>query len=266
MLSRLYYKIFLLRPVLRVERRCAKYRRTPSEPPLGACCILACTASYPQLLRTSSLTHPRFSKLTKLLAPHNDVVLFLPQKTQRQNLSHNKGTSQNKYYIDPRYHINPLLETIMTLSSGAAIAVGLVLVVFAGFLNGSWNASFSPTHGLAVKRVVVDAAGSDENSDETKEDDDKDLTYHLSWIMFQVYSGIINVPICLWWAGGPERVQSIVQESSSVDMALICIFSILWGGGSVGFGLACQVAGVGLGTNLCMGTSSGRSSIGRQID
>lgn len=141
----------------------------------------------------------------------------------------------------------------MTLSSGAAIVVGLVLVVFAGFLNGSWNASFSPTHGLAVKRVVV--AGSEKNNVDEKEED-CDLTYHLSWIMFQVYSGIINIPICLWWAGGPERVQFIVQESSSIDIALICIFSILWGGGSVGFGLACQVAGVGLGTNLCMGTSS----------
>jgi hypothetical protein len=133
---------------------------------------------------------------------------------------------------------------MMELSSDASIAIGLVLVVFAGFLNGSWNASFSPTHGLAVKRV--DTKISDK--------EDRDLTYHLSWILFQVYAAFINIPICIWWAGGPERVQFIVQESSGGDIALICIFSILWGIGSVGFGLACQVAGVGLGTSLCMGT------------
>ena len=120
----------------------------------------------------------------------------------------------------------------MTLSQGGEIAIGLGLVVIAGALNGSWNASFSPTHGCAVGRNK----------------DAQDLTYPLSWILFQIYAALINIPICLWWAGGPARVQFIVQESSSADLLLICFFAVLWGVGSVGFGLACKVAGVGLGT------------------
>jgi L-rhamnose-proton symport protein (RhaT) len=34
---------------------------------------------------------------------------------------------------------------------------------------------------------------------------------------------------------------------------LVCIFSLIWGCGSVGFGLACKIAGVGMGTNLTIG-------------
>ncbi len=126
----------------------------------------------------------------------------------------------------------------MSLSGGGAIAAGLVLVVIAGCLNGSWNASFSPTHGYAVGRITEQRP---------------DLSYHLAWILFQVYAAVINIPICLYWAGGPARVQYIVQQSSALEIGMICVFSILWGVGSIGFGLACKVAGVGLGTNLCMG-------------
>jgi hypothetical protein len=146
-------------------------------------------------------------------------------------------------------------------SSAGAIVGGLVLVIFAGCLNGSWNVPFSASHGIVVKRV---SAGDDTDANtvtatETtttnkQKDDDRDLTYHLAWILFQVYAGLINIPICIAWAGGLERVQYIVQESSAVDVVVVCIISALWGIGSVGFGLACQVAGVGLGTNLCMGT------------
>lgn len=80
-----------------------------------------------------------------------------------------------------------------------------------------------------------------------------DLSYHLAWVLFQVYATVINIPTCLYWAGGPARVQYIVQESSGLDLALICIFALLWGVGSVFFGVACKIAGVGLGTNLSMG-------------
>ena len=152
-----------------------------------------------------------------------------------------------------------------TSSSAGAIVGGLVLVVFAGCLNGSWNVPFSATHGIVVKRISVSdatetnkaaTATTTDSTTTAKKEDDCDLTYHLAWILFQVYAGLINIPICIAWAGGLERVQYIVQESSAVDVVVVCIISALWGIGSVGFGLACQVAGVGLGTNLCMGTFS----------
>eukprot|EP00934_Nitzschia_sp_Nitz4_P004882 Nitzschia sp. Nitz4//scaffold7_size249615//244926//246176//NITZ4_001222-RA/size249615-processed-gene-0.217-mRNA-1//-1//CDS//3329558577//4872//frame0 len=121
-------------------------------------------------------------------------------------------------------------------ASGGEIVLGLALVVLAGGLNGSWNASFSPRLRLAV--------GPSDGS--------PDLNFPLAWVLFQIYATILNVPICIWWAGGPERLAFIVRESSS-DLILVGFFSLLWGVGSVAFGIACKVAGVGLGTNLSMG-------------
>ena len=150
-------------------------------------------------------------------------------------------------------------------SSAGTIIGGLVLVFLAGCLNGSWNVPFSATHGIVIKRVSASDATETNNkaatatttdSTTTTKEDDCDLTYPLAWILFQVYAGLINIPICIAWAGGLERVQYIVQESSTVDLVVVCVISALWGIGSVGSGLACQVAGVGLGTNLCMGTFS----------
>jgi hypothetical protein len=80
-----------------------------------------------------------------------------------------------------------------------------------------------------------------------------DLDYHFSWVLFQIYASILNIPVCLYWAGGPQRVSYIISESSTTSIALVIVFSVLWGVGSVGFGLACRIAGVGLGTNLTMG-------------
>jgi hypothetical protein len=135
----------------------------------------------------------------------------------------------------------------MALSSGGEIAVGLLLAVVAGIANGSWNTAFIPRFKLAVGRTADD--------EEEKEDDAiHDIAFHHSWILFQVYASIINTPICLYWAGGPERVHYILSNSSSTSLAAVVIFSVLWGVGSAGFGVACRVAGVGLGTNLMMGS------------
>ena len=127
-------------------------------------------------------------------------------------------------------------------TSGAGSIVGGLLIVFvAGCLNGSWNASFSPTWGLAVGRV------NRQNRDRV------DLDYHFAWVLFQIYGALVNIPICLFWAGGPARVHYVVSQSSAKSLALVILFSLLWGVGTVGFGLACRIAGVGLGTNLIMG-------------
>ena len=154
-----------------------------------------------------------------------------------------------------------------SLSDGGSISIGLLLVVVAGFLNGSWNVSFRPTHGYAVARrrgsTLPPAAPSNENANEnnnlkeaeedTTTTNPHDLEYHQAWILFQVYAVLLNIPICLYWAGGPSQVATLIQASDGGDIFLVALFSLLWGAGSVGFGMACQVAGVGLGTNLCMG-------------
>ena len=143
-----------------------------------------------------------------------------------------------------------------SLSDAGSIILGLSLVVVAGAANGSWNVSFRPTHGYAVGRPQNVSNPEARNNDKTSASVvhlRQDLEYHQAWILFQIYAVLLNIPVCLYWSGGPARVADIVRASRGVDIFLIVIFSLLWGVGSVGFGLACQVAGVGLGTNLCMG-------------
>ena len=97
------------------------------------------------------------------------------------------------------------------------------------------------------------AVGKVEKSDGEEQVLKNDLMYHHAFALFQTYAALINIPICIYWAGGPQRTQAILSETDSVAILLVAIFSIIWGVGIVFFGLACKIAGVGLGTNLSMG-------------
>lgn len=124
------------------------------------------------------------------------------------------------------------------MTNPGSIAGGLILIFIAGICNGSWNASFSPVVNLAVGNPQAQQ---------------KDLHYHHAFALFQIYATIINIPICIYWAGGVERVTAILAEISPLSIILVVLFSIVWGVGTLLFGLACKIAGVGLGTNLSMG-------------
>jgi len=129
-------------------------------------------------------------------------------------------------------------------SSPGELAAGLIIPVIAGILNGSWNAAFSPAANLAV----APPASSSE-----KKKNDYDLGHHQAWVLFQFYSAIANVILCLFWAGGPARVSYIVNEASATSVGLVVLFSILMGVGILLFGEACRISGVGMGTNLTIG-------------
>jgi hypothetical protein len=141
------------------------------------------------------------------------------------------------------------------MTTAGTIAGGLLLIVLAGVLNGSWNASFSPNANLAVgKSTKPETKGDDEPIDEPAVAAvPHDLSYHHAFALFQFYAVLINIPICIFWAGGAERVGSILSETSAVSIVLVIVFSMIWGVGTLLFGLACKIAGVGLGTNLSMG-------------
>ena len=121
-----------------------------------------------------------------------------------------------------------------------SIIGAILLITLAGIFNGSWNASFSPSANLAV--------GKNNNPN-----NEKDVSYHHSFALFQIYAVIINIPICIYWAGGIQRVSSILSQTPPVSIFLIALFSIIWGVGTLCFGIACKIAGVGFGTNLSMG-------------
>lgn len=125
-----------------------------------------------------------------------------------------------------------------TTSEGDAdawfVVGGLFLITVAGICNGSWNAAFSPSTNLAVGER-------------------NDFNRHHAFALFQTYAVVLNVPVCLAWAGGPSRVRAILERVPSESIMLVCVFSAVWGVGTLLFGLACRVAGVGLGTNLSIG-------------
>jgi hypothetical protein len=124
-------------------------------------------------------------------------------------------------------------------------------------LLGSWNASFSPKANLAVGRPEPKPSnGENPNGDDkSTEEPINDLRYHHAFALFQIYAVIINIPICIYWAGGIQRVNAVLREAARTPstIILVVIFGIIWGVGTLLFGLACKIAGVGLGTNLSMG-------------
>lgn len=139
------------------------------------------------------------------------------------------------------------------MTEAGSIAAGLILIIAAGVFNGSWNASFSSKANLAVCNKTL--KGKTENDQDTVEEPINDLMYHHAFALFQIYAALINIPICIFWAGGINRVNAIVAEAAKTpsSIVLVVLFSLLWGVGTLLFGLACKIAGVGLGTNLSMG-------------
>ena len=136
----------------------------------------------------------------------------------------------------------------MSSSSTGSILLGILLILIAGILNGSWNAAFHPRANLAV------GPSTSSSSTTTTTTSPHDLQHPHAFCLYSLYAGIINIPLCLYWAGGPQRVAAILDASPTYAIILVVLFSWLWGFGTLLFGVACKVAGVGLGTNLSMGT------------
>jgi hypothetical protein len=153
------------------------------------------------------------------------------------------------------------------MTSASSIVGGIFLIVLAGICNGSWNAAFSPQLNLAVSDKNKKKEASQEETKQDEESVEKttnekigdteeplnDLMYHHAFALFQIYATAINIPICIYWAGGPSRVSAILKATNVSSILLVVLFSIIWGVGTLLFGLACQIAGVGLGTNLTIG-------------
>ena len=164
------------------------------------------------------------------------------------------------FYID----ITTSQISRLSMTSASSIVGGIFLIFLAGIFNGSWNAAFSPQLNLAVTDKKKKDPAHEKNKDEesmneenkTKEDCEEpinDLMYHHAFALFQIYATAINIPICIYWAGGPSRVSAVLKATDVSSILLVVLFSIIWGIGTLLFGLACQIAGVGLGTNLTIG-------------
>ena len=146
------------------------------------------------------------------------------------------------------------------MSTAASITSGFLLTVLAGLLNGSWNASFSSKLGIAipsttrvskVENVFTKINEMYQHIPCTNKNE-YDLDFEYAWVIFQIYACIINSIICILQLGA-YNIGTILSQATPISLILVILFSFLWGIGSVLFGVACRIAGVGLGTNLTMG-------------
>ena len=90
-------------------------------------------------------------------------------------------------------------------------------------LLGSWNASFSPKANLAVGRPEPKPSNGEDGDDNSTEKPINDLTYHHAFALFQIYSAIINIPICIYWAGGIQRVNAVLGEAARTPSTIILV-------------------------------------------
>jgi hypothetical protein len=116
---------------------------------------------------------------------------------------------------------------------------GVVVTLFAGILNGSWNICVKPDAPALVR--AVEPEGEKEG-----------WNYDHAWMSMMSSAIPINLAICFAFIK-PSSLFDIVASSTTSDLALICVFSFLWGLGTYGFGLSIQIAGLGMGTTLNMG-------------
>ena len=112
------------------------------------------------------------------------------------------------------------------------LAVGLLLVVLAGMLNGSFAAP--------MKRMI-------------------DWRWENSWLIFAV-SGLVVIPWAIAFATVPQ-LGSVYTGLSTSALLKVLFFGILWGVGATLFGLGISRVGLALGFALILGITASFGSL-----
>ena len=118
---------------------------------------------------------------------------------------------------------------------------GVALALLAGVCNGSWNISVkdkSPT----FFRIVPPYGGKEGMGGWDQRLSLMVMMIHVCWLNLLVT--FLLVP--------PITLGQVILSSKGSDIALVVIFSFLWGLGTFGIGFAVQIAGIGMGTTLTM--------------
>mmetsp|Transcript_41185 Transcript_41185/g.129367 ORF Transcript_41185/g.129367 Transcript_41185/m.129367 type:complete len:353 (-) Transcript_41185:164-1222(-) len=118
------------------------------------------------------------------------------------------------------------------------LAVGIVLPIVGGFLNSVWNlpGNVATSDMIRVVRRPAEESG---------------WCWEHFWMVNQGVSIVLNLAYILPHLGVDNLHHAIVSSSSS-GLAAIIVASFTWGFGTIGFGLALRLVGIGLGTALCM--------------
>ncbi|CAN0162306.1 unnamed protein product, partial [Discosporangium mesarthrocarpum] len=117
-------------------------------------------------------------------------------------------------------------------------AAEAALAVAACLLGGIWNSTwplFSKVESPKLISAVSPGGWEWENV----------------WLPFTLVHSAMNIVYCVW-AIGPATLSRIFAATSSKDLALTCIFSFLWGSGTMFYSMGVEMLGAGLGICLIM--------------
>ena len=122
----------------------------------------------------------------------------------------------------------------MTPFLGAmAAALGVAAAVCSGLANGSWNL---PTKPDAPRSVYAGSVWAWENI----------------WFVANALIPVFNTVVVLAVVGG-DVLSEVFVDAEPRHLWAICVPSLAWGWGGVGFGQAIKRLGVALGTSIVMG-------------
>ena len=114
-----------------------------------------------------------------------------------------------------------------------AAALGVAAAVCSGLANGSWNL---PTKPDAPRSVYAGTVWAWENI----------------WFVANVLIPVFNTGVVLAVVG-PSVLSEVFADAEPRHLWAICVPSLAWGWGGVGFGQAIKRLGVALGTSIVMG-------------
>ena len=114
-----------------------------------------------------------------------------------------------------------------------AAALGVAAAVCSGLANGSWNL---PTKPDAPRSVYAGTVWAWENI----------------WFVANVLIPVFNTVVVLAVVG-PSVLSEVFADAEPRHLWAICVPSLAWGWGGVGFGQAIKRLGVALGTSIVMG-------------
>ncbi|CAM9588489.1 unnamed protein product [Choristocarpus tenellus] len=113
-----------------------------------------------------------------------------------------------------------------------------IIAVFACLLGGVWNSTwplFSKFESPKLIRAVSPGGWEWENV----------------WFLFSLWYAALNILYCIS-AIGPSTLDEIYRSASGGDLALVCIFSFLWGSGTMFYSIGVEMLGAAIGICLVM--------------
>ena len=121
--------------------------------------------------------------------------------------------------------------------SDGPFAIGFVLCMVAGFLNGSWQLPMKERCPPLLRVIQSSSIG---------------WQWENLWLMYNISAIVLEV-IIVYSVLDASILNTVYRSAKPGVLGIVCVFCILWGLGSYGFGLAVKLLGMAFGTGICMG-------------